>query len=102
MSRNRTTSGLSAALIFTLLGACTTSEQHVPPAPPGPDQGALVEPEKAPSSYKIAAGDTAIGGMASYVVRDEDTLLDIARDYDLGYTQQIGRASCRERVFRRV
>jgi L,D-transpeptidase ErfK/SrfK len=85
----RSTSGLSAALIFSLLGACTNSEQHAPPAPPGPEQGALVEPDKAPSSYKIAAGDQAIGGTATYIVRDKDTLLDVARDYDLGYTQLI-------------
>jgi len=90
MRRNRTASGLSAALILVLLGACANSEQHAPPVPPGPDQeGALVEPDKAPPSYKIAAGDTAIGGTASYIVRDKDTLLDVARDYDLGYTQLI-------------
>jgi len=89
MRRITPASGLSAVVIFALLGACTNSEQHAPPSPPGPEQGALVEPDRAPSSYQIAPGDTAIGGMATYIVRDKDTLLDVARDYDLGYTQLI-------------
>ena len=81
--------GLSAALILVLLGACAETGQHAPPLPPVPGQGALVEPERAPNSYKIAPSDRAIGGMATYIVRDKDTLLDVARDYDLGYTQLI-------------
>ncbi len=89
MARNLSASGLSAALIFLLLGACAETEQHAPPLPPAPGQGALVEPEKAPNSYKISQSDRAIGGMATYIVRDTDTLLDVARDYDLGYTQLI-------------
>lgn len=81
--------GLSAASALTvlLLAACAESEQHAPPLPPAAEQGALVEPDRAPSSFKIAPGDKAIGGMATYIVRDKDTLLDVARDYDLGYTQ---------------
>jgi L,D-transpeptidase ErfK/SrfK len=83
-------SGLSAALLVALLGACATpEEQHAPPMPPGPDQGALVEPDRAPAAYKIAPHDSAIGGTATYIIRDKDTLLDVARDYDLGYTQLI-------------
>ena len=80
--------GLSAALIFALIG-CAETEQHAPPIPPGPEQGAMVEPDKAPAAYKIAPTDHAIGGMMTYIVRDKDTLLDVARDYDLGYTQLI-------------
>jgi L,D-transpeptidase ErfK/SrfK len=79
--------GLSAALLVATLGACSAPDEHAPPIPPGPDQGALVEPDRAPASYQIAPEDKAIGGTATYVVRDKDTLLDVARDYDLGYTQ---------------
>jgi L,D-transpeptidase ErfK/SrfK len=82
-------SGLSAILSLALLGGCAETDQHAPLRPRGPEQGALVEPDRAPAIYKIGPSDRAVGGTASYIVRDQDTLLDIARDYDLGYTQLI-------------
>jgi L,D-transpeptidase ErfK/SrfK len=86
--RSTTTSGLSAVFLIALLSACTGSDQHGPPPPPAPEP-ALAEPAPAPSSYKIGSDDRSIGGTATYIVRDKDTLLDVARDYDLGYTQLI-------------
>ena len=90
MMRIAPSCGLSAALILALLSGCAETDlRHVPPIPPSAEQGALVEPGRAPALYRIAPGDRAVGGTASYVVRDKDTLLDVARDYDLGYTQLI-------------
>ena len=84
------TSGLSAAaFLVTMLAGCASEDQHAPPMAPTPDQGALVEPNPGPAVYRIAASDKWVGGTATYYVRDKDTLLDVARDYDLGYTQLI-------------
>jgi L,D-transpeptidase ErfK/SrfK len=52
---------------------------------------ALLAPARpAPAaSFDFAPGQVAIGAVASYTTRYEDTLLDVARDHDFGYTQLI-------------
>ena len=37
--------------------------------------------------FSLEPGQAAVGASAVYVTRQEDTLLDVARRYDLGYTQ---------------
>jgi L,D-transpeptidase ErfK/SrfK len=65
-----------------LLGACTT------PHAPAPDAGDGNIPEAA-SVFLVAPGQTAVGTLGVYVTQPGDNLLDLARRYDLGYTQLI-------------
>lgn len=39
--------------------------------------------------YPLAPGQTAIGNVSEYTTRASDTLLDVARNNDLGYTQLV-------------
>ena len=41
------------------------------------------------ASFPLAPNQQAVGGIGTVVTREEDTLLDIARDNDLGYAQLI-------------
>lgn len=41
------------------------------------------------ASFALAPDQTAFGAIGSYVTHEDDTLLDVARRYDLGYTQLI-------------
>lgn len=41
------------------------------------------------SSFALAAGQTTVGALGVYVTQAEDTLLDIARSNDFGYTQLV-------------
>jgi L,D-transpeptidase ErfK/SrfK len=38
-------------------------------------------------SFPIDPGQNAVGRVETYITRDEDTLLDVARSYDLGFTE---------------
>lgn len=81
--------GLFLAASVLVLAGCATSEDQAnldPPPAPKPHIVAR-EPDHVPSVYKIQVQDRVIGGTETYVVQDKDTLLDVARDYDLGYTQ---------------
>jgi L,D-transpeptidase ErfK/SrfK len=52
--------------------------------------GAVLALAGAPASaatYALAPGQNLIGEVQRYTTRPENTLLDIARDYDVGYTQ---------------
>ncbi len=40
-------------------------------------------------TYKLEPGQNAIGSVLHYKTREGDTLLDVARNYDLGYTELI-------------
>jgi L,D-transpeptidase ErfK/SrfK len=40
-------------------------------------------------SYPIGTGQNAVGRIETYVTREEDTLLDVARSYDLGFTEMM-------------
>src|SRR5579864_1096600 len=66
----RKVDALAASSLATLL-ACW---------PLGPALGA---------DYPLASGTTAVGAVARYRANGADTLLDVARRYDLGYTQLI-------------
>jgi L,D-transpeptidase ErfK/SrfK len=44
-------------------------------------------PEKPVNVFSLDPGQAAVGASAVYLTRQEDTLLDVARRYDLGYTQ---------------
>ena len=46
-------------------------------------------PARPPASYVLAQGQVSIGATATYRTRPDDTLPDIARTYDLGYTQLV-------------
>ncbi len=66
-----------------LLGACASEpvKEPVQPAPlPGP---------VAVADFTIAKEQVAIGEIKAYVIRPDDTMLDVAREADLGYTQLI-------------
>jgi L,D-transpeptidase ErfK/SrfK len=79
------------ALALVLAG-CTTDENQAllePPSPPPQHHAPFHEPDHVPSIYRIQVQDRVIGGTDTYVVREKDTLLDVARDYDFGYTQLI-------------
>jgi len=58
---------------------------------PPPTQMAVAPaaPAKPPDAYVLAPGQVSIGAAAVYRTRPDDTLLDIARRYDLGYTQLV-------------
>src|SRR5580658_1943783 len=64
--------GLGAAM---LVGGCAT-EQGAPPAA-----------TRAVNTFSLVQGQTEVGSVGTYVTREADTLLDVARAYDLGYTQ---------------
>jgi L,D-transpeptidase ErfK/SrfK len=40
-------------------------------------------------SFALTSDQVAVGALGIYVTREEDTLLDIARQFDLGYTQLV-------------
>ena len=44
-------------------------------------------PDKPANAFALESGQAAVGASAVYVTGQEDTLLDVARRYDLGYTQ---------------
>jgi L,D-transpeptidase ErfK/SrfK len=41
------------------------------------------------NAFALAPGQMAVGALGNYGTREEDTLLDVARRYDLGYTQLV-------------
>lgn len=41
------------------------------------------------NSFALTGDQTAVGTLGAYVARDDDTLLDVARRFDLGYTQLV-------------
>ena len=53
-----------------------------------PPQHAEPVPQVA-NEFSLESGQAAVGTLGTYVTRDEDTLIDIARRYDLGYTQLV-------------
>ena len=83
--------GLSLMALTLVLAGCTIGENQAPLEPPPPSEPhiTVVEPEHVPPVYRVQAQDRVIGGTDTYVVREKDTLLDVARDYDFGYTQLI-------------
>jgi L,D-transpeptidase ErfK/SrfK len=60
----------------TLLEGCAAPQHAKPVAQPA-------------NEFSLAPGQTAIGELTTYVTRHADTLIDIARRYDLGYTQLV-------------
>lgn len=70
-----------AAVALMAVGACARNEN--------PSNAVVPEPEPAVTSYAIGPNQTSVGSATVYVTRQGDTLLDIARQYDLGYTQLI-------------
>lgn len=83
--------GLFLAASVLVLAGCATSEDQAPLDPPPVSEHhiSVKEPDHVPSIYRVQVQDRVIGGTETYVVRDKDTLLDVARDYDFGYTQLI-------------
>ncbi len=59
-----------------LLEGCASHRDAAPPAGPA-------------TEFSLVPGQTVVGAVGVYVTRDDDTLLDIARRYDLGYTQLV-------------
>lgn len=59
-----------------LLAACVTTERAKPVAPPV-------------NEFSLERRQTMVGAVGSYVTREEDTLIDVARRYDLGFTQLV-------------
>jgi L,D-transpeptidase ErfK/SrfK len=70
-----------ALIPLLLLGACATPSPPPPAAPP--------PPPVVSNTFPLAPDQPAIGEVRHFAVRPEDTLLDIARDADLGYTQLV-------------
>jgi L,D-transpeptidase ErfK/SrfK len=64
--------------ILMLLEGCATPEPATTTAQP------VARPT---NSFALAPGQAEIGSVGVYVTRAQDTLLDVARAYDLGYTQ---------------
>jgi L,D-transpeptidase ErfK/SrfK len=74
-----------AALLF--LAGCAPGDAP-PESPAAPVAVAEpIEPAPASSAYVLTPGEPAVGSTAIYITRTHDTLLDVARQYDLGYTQ---------------
>jgi L,D-transpeptidase ErfK/SrfK len=59
-----------------LLEGCASPKYAEPPARPA-------------NEFLLVPGQAAVGALGVYVTRDDDTLLDVARRYDLGYTQLV-------------
>jgi L,D-transpeptidase ErfK/SrfK len=66
--------------VLLLQAGCAT-----PPPPPA----AVAAPERPPVAYTLVPGQVSIGAVSVHITRQDDTLLDVARTYDLGYTQLI-------------
>ena len=49
----------------------------------------LLAASAAAAEYALAPGETVIGILGDYVVRDGDNLADIARRFDIGYTEML-------------
>jgi len=83
--------GLFLAATVLVLAGCTTGGDQALLDPPAISQPRLsvLEPDHVPPVYRVQVQDRVIGGTETYVVQEKDTLLDVARDYDLGYTQLI-------------
>jgi len=65
-----------------MTGGCV--EKAPPPAP-----AVVEEPPTPPPSYTLEPDQKSIGTDAVYTTQPDETLLDVARRYDLGYTQLI-------------
>lgn len=42
-----------------------------------------------PSNYPVNGRDTVVGGLATYIVQEGDTMLDVGRHFDLGYNEMV-------------
>jgi len=86
MSR-RSVRFLGVTALLLAFASCTG--RQAPPkivetaAQPAP----LEEPAPPPVQQQLAAGSVVFGTKLTYVTQPHDTLLDVARQYDLGYTQ---------------
>ena len=76
----------AAATLLFLIAGCTDSQPVVSATPPAVKPIAQ-QPPPPPLVHPLTADMTSIGQNATYVVQPNDTLLDVARKYDLGYTQ---------------
>jgi len=75
-----------AAALASLLAGCAAVRSRVPLlGPPAFTEDAFAW--KVVPTYRISADETVIGGVRSHRVRDGETLLDVARYYDLGYNE---------------
>ncbi|HZR84998.1 MAG TPA: L,D-transpeptidase family protein [Candidatus Binatia bacterium] len=89
----RATAALLPCLAVAFVAGCglafTRPAANRPPEPPASWSESVFERKTTPS-YAITAprdgssGDTVIGAVATYRVREGDTLFDVARYYDLG------------------
>jgi len=77
------------AMVLVLAGCATGGDQAPSEFSRSSPSITVREPDPVPAAYRIAVQDRVIGSTETYVVREKDTLLDIARDYDLGYTQLV-------------
>jgi L,D-transpeptidase ErfK/SrfK len=94
--RSNSTMRRRAALAFTALalGQLAACAAHRPPAPePSPSWSEETFARKEIPSFVVevdergAPRDTVVGNVATYRVRQGDTLLDVARWFDLGYNE---------------
>jgi L,D-transpeptidase ErfK/SrfK len=85
---------LVATLVVLQLAACAAIQRHTPPAREEPaswDEETFARKET--PSFVVATDargvprDTVIGEVTTYRVRKGDTLLDVARWFDLGYNE---------------
>jgi len=42
-----------------------------------------------PTYYPVNGRDTVVGGLATYIVQEGDTMLDVGRHFDLGYNEMV-------------
>ena|SRR5438445_461388 len=42
-----------------------------------------------PTNYPVNGRDTVVGGLATYIVQEGDTMLDVGRHFDLGYNEMV-------------
>lgn len=50
---------------------------------------ACLAPPAFGAAFSLVPGQASVGGVGTYVTREPDTLLDVARRYDLGYAQLV-------------
>ena len=91
-TNRRTGARLAATLLAaTVLSACTAHREPAPPAPSGWSEDGFARKEIPTYEVRLDAhgvpAETVIGKATTYRVRDGDTLLDVARWYDLGYNE---------------
>src|SRR5262245_49487210 len=80
--------GQAIALAALLLIGCSAIRERLPGRlgePPHLDEHAFAH--KPMRTFRMAAADTVIGSTRRYRIRDGDTLLDVARYFDLGYNE---------------